>query len=68
MCTDFKTTIINVLTADTLINIGALKVGVHLKAVFTSLKIGLMEISRLHFKQYKNPLLIDHRSMFWGVL
>ena len=31
------------------------KVGVHLKAVFTPLKIGQMKISCLHFKQYKNP-------------
>ena len=35
-----------------------LKVGVHLKAVFTPLKIGQMEISCLHFKQYKNPPFI----------
>ena len=34
------------------------KVGVHLKAVFTPLKIGQMEISCLHFKQYKNPPFI----------
>ena len=31
--------------------------GVHLKAVFTPPKISLMEISRSHFKQYKNPTL-----------
>ena len=30
---------------------------VHMKAVFTPLKIGLMEISRSRFKQYKNPKL-----------
>ena len=35
-----------------------LKAGVHLKAVFTPLKIGQMEISCLHFKQYKNPPFI----------
>ena len=34
------------------------KTGVHLKAVFTPLKIGLTEISRSRFKQYKNPILI----------
>ena len=34
-----------------------LKVEVHLKAVFTPLKICLMEISRSRFKQYKNPML-----------
>ena len=33
-------------------------VGVHLKAVFTPPKIGQMEISCLHFKQYKNPPFI----------
>ena len=32
--------------------------GVHLKAVFTPLKIGQMEISCLHFKQLKNPPFI----------
>ena len=32
-----------------------LKVGVHLKAVSTPLKIGQIEISCLHFKQHKNP-------------
>ena len=35
-----------------------LKAGVHLKAVYTPLKIGSTEISRSRFKQYKNPLLI----------
>ena len=35
-----------------------LKMEVHLKAVFTPLKIGQMEISCLHFKQYKNPPFI----------
>ena len=34
------------------------KAGVHLKAVFTPPKIGLTEISRSRFKQYKNPTLI----------
>ena len=34
-----------------------LKAGVHLKAVFTPLKIGLMETSCSRFKQYKNPTL-----------
>ena len=34
------------------------KVGVHLKPIFTPLKIGQMEISCLHFKQYKNPPFI----------
>ena len=29
-----------------------------MKAVFTPLKIGLTEISRLRFKQYKNPMCI----------
>ena len=35
-----------------------LKVGVHLKAIFTPLKIGQMKISCLHFKQDKNPPFI----------
>ena len=35
-----------------------IKAGVHLKAVFTPLKIGSTEISRSCFKQYKNPMLI----------
>ena len=43
-----------------------LKVGVHLKAVFTPPKIGLTEISRSRFKQYKT-LHSLHKSMFWGV-
>ena len=38
-------------------NTKMLKAGVHLKAVFMPLKIGLMEISRSHFKQDKNPIL-----------
>ena len=41
--------------------VSVLKVGVHwvhLKAVFTPLKIGQMEISCSHFKQYKNPPFI----------
>ena len=37
---------------------GSLKAGVHLKAVFTPPKIGLTEMSRSRFKQYKNPTLI----------
>ena len=40
-----------------------LKAGVNLKAVFTALKIGLMEISRSHFKQYKNPPLISQTNV-----
>ena len=36
----------------------SLKEGIHLKAVFTPPKIGLTEISRSRFKQYKNPTLI----------
>ena len=35
-----------------------IKAGVHLKAVYTPPKIGLTEISRSRFKQYKNPTLI----------
>ena len=35
-----------------------LKAGVYMKAVFTPLKIGSTEISRSHFKQYKNPIII----------
>ena len=35
--------------------INAIKVRVHPKAVITPLKIGQMEISCSHFKQYKNP-------------
>ena len=42
----------------------SLKAGVHLKAVFTPLKIGLIEISRLRFKQYKSPLLITQINVF----
>ena len=34
------------------------KAGIHLKAVFTPPKIGLKEMSRSRFKQYKNPALI----------
>ena len=37
---------------------GIFKAGVHLKAVFTPLKIGSTEISRSRFKQYKNRMLI----------
>ena len=36
----------------------ALKAGIHLKAVYTPPKIGLTEISRSRFKQYKNPTFI----------
>ena len=36
----------------------SVKAGFHLKAVFTPPKIGLTEISRSRFKQYKNPTLI----------
>ena len=32
--------------------------GIYLKAVFTPLKIGQMDISCSHFKQYKNPPFI----------
>ena len=35
-----------------------LKAGILLKAVFTPPKIGLTEISRSRFKQYKNPTFI----------
>ena len=35
------------------------KGGFYLKAVFTPPKIGLTEISRSRFKQYKNPTLIS---------
>ena len=47
--------------------------GVHLKAVFTPHKIGQMEISRSHFKQYKNPLFITQINVlgcfvnFWVI-
>ena len=37
----------------------SLKGGFYLKAVFTPPKIGLTEISRSRFKQYKNPTLIS---------
>ena len=36
----------------------ALVAGVHLKALFAPLKIGLIEISRSRFKQNKNHMLI----------
>ena len=36
-----------------------------MKAAFTPLKIGLTEISRSRFKQYKNPMLIT--SQCFGV-
>ena len=36
-----------------------LKAGVHLKAVFPPLNLGLMRISRSRFKQSKNSLLIS---------
>ena len=32
-----------------------IKAGVHLKAVFPPLNLGLMRISHSHFKQFKNP-------------
>ena len=35
------------------------KVGVHLKAVFPPLNLGLMRMSRSRFKQSKNPLFIS---------
>ena len=44
------------------IGIVLIKVGVHLSAVFTPLKIGQMEISCLHFKQYKNPPFITQTN------
>ena len=40
------------------INQFIIKARIHLKAVFTPPKIGLTEISRSRFKQYKNPTLI----------
>ena len=41
------------------------KAGVHLKAVFKPLKIGLIlsDVSRSHFKQYKNTMLITEISV-----
>ena len=36
-----------------------LKVGVHMNSIFSPLNVGLMKISRLRFKQSKNPLLIS---------
>ena len=45
----------------------AIKAGIHLKAVFTPPKIGLTEISRSRFKQYKNPTLITQINVL-GVL
>ena len=39
-----------------------LKAGIHLKAVFTPPKIGLTEIPRSRFKQYKNPTLITQMN------
>ena len=50
-----------------------IKVGVHLRAVFTPLKIGQMEISCSHFKQYKNPPFITQINVlgcfvnFWVI-
>ena len=41
----------------------SLKAGIHLKAVFTPLKIGLTEISRSRFKQYKNPTLTTQTNV-----
>ena len=40
-----------------------IKAGVHLKAVFTPPKIGLTEISRSRFKQYKNPTLVTQMNV-----
>ena len=40
-----------------------IKAGIHLKAVFTPPKIGLTEISRSRFKQYKNPTLITQTNV-----
>ena len=40
-----------------------IKAGIHLKAVFTPPKIGLTEISRSRFKQYKNPTLIAQTNV-----
>ena len=42
-----------------MLKLQTLKAGIHLKAVFTPLKIGLMEKSRSRFKQNKNPQLIS---------
>ena len=54
---------------------GKLKAGVHLKAVFPPLNLGLMRISRWRFrKQSKNCLLISQIFVlrrfvnFWGFL
>ena len=50
-----------------------LKAGVYLKAVFTPVKIAPTEISRSHFKQYKNPMLITQINVlgclvnFWVI-
>ena len=50
-----------------------LKAKVHLKAVFTPLKLGSTEISRSRFKQYKNPMLITQINVlgcfvnFWVI-
>ena len=50
-----------------------LKAGVYMKAVFTPLKIGSKEISRSHFKQYKNPIIITQINVlgcfvnFWVI-
>ena len=41
----------------------AVKAGIHLKDVFTPPKIGLTEISRSRFKQYKNPTLISQSNV-----
>ena len=52
---------------------GIFKAGVHLKAVFTPLKIGSTEISRSRFKQYKNRMLITQINVlecfvnFWVI-
>ena len=44
------------------------KGGFYLKAVFTAPKIGLTEISRSRFKQYKNPTLISQINVLWCFL
>ena len=48
-------------------NIPLSKGGLNLNAVFPPLSMGLVEISRSRFKQYKNSMLINY-SMFKRVL
>ena len=45
----------------------SVKAGVHLKAVFPPLNLGLMRISRSHLKQSKTPML-KKKSMFYSDL